>query len=28
MNTDGDSAIEMEITLDNVSNLSASDFLL
>lgn len=28
VNTDGDSAIEMEIKLDNISNLSASDFLL
>ncbi len=28
VNTDGDSAIEMKITLDNISNLSASDFLL
>lgn len=28
VNTDGDSAIEMEITLDNISNLSGSDFLL
>ncbi|MFZ1415854.1 MAG: calcium-binding protein [Defluviicoccus sp.] len=28
VNTDGDNTIEMEITLDNISNLSASDFIL